>query len=51
VRRACGDVHRKSSLLLASETTTTPAAESRLISFLKAMQESRMSRGIRFPQW
>jgi len=36
---------------LASEPATTPAAASDLISFLKALPDCRMRRGIRFPQW
>jgi hypothetical protein len=36
---------------LASEPATTPAAASDLISFLRALPDCRMRRGIRFPQW
>jgi hypothetical protein len=36
---------------LASQPATTPAAASDLISFLKALPDCRMRRGIRFPQW
>ena len=36
---------------LALEPATTPAAASDLISFLKALPDCRMRRGIRFPQW
>jgi hypothetical protein len=36
---------------LASQPATTPAAASDLISFLKALPDCRMWRGIRFPQW
>jgi len=36
---------------LASEPTITPADASDLISFLKALPDCRMRRGIRFPQW
>jgi hypothetical protein len=36
---------------LASEPAITPAAASDLISFLKALPDCRMRRGIRFPQW
>lgn len=36
---------------LASQPATTPTAASDLISFLKALPDCRMRRGIRFPQW
>ncbi|MCP9826495.1 transposase family protein [Synechococcus sp. EJ6-Ellesmere] len=36
---------------MASQLTTTPVAASDLISFLKALPDCRMRRGIRFPQW
>ena len=36
---------------MASEPATTPVAASDLISFLKALPDCRMRRGIRFPQW
>jgi hypothetical protein len=36
---------------LASQPAATPAAASDLISFLKALPDCRMRRGIRFPQW
>jgi hypothetical protein len=36
---------------LASEPATSPVAASDLISFLKALPDCRMRRGIRFPQW
>jgi hypothetical protein len=36
---------------LDSESATTPAAASDLISFLKALPDCRMRRGVRFPQW
>ena len=36
---------------MASEPATTPAAASDLISFLTALPDCRMRRGIRFPQW
>jgi hypothetical protein len=36
---------------LASQSATTPAAARDLISFLKALPDCRMRRGIRFPQW
>ncbi|CAK6698835.1 transposase family protein [Synechococcus sp. CBW1107] len=36
---------------MASEPATNPAAASDLISFLKALPDCRMRRGIRFPQW
>jgi len=36
---------------LVSEPTTTPAAASDLISFLKGLPDCRMRRGVRFPQW
>jgi hypothetical protein len=36
---------------LASEPATTPAAAGDLISFLQALPDCRMRRGIRFPQW
>jgi hypothetical protein len=36
---------------LASEPAAKPAAASDLISFLKALPDCRMRRGIRFPQW
>jgi hypothetical protein len=36
---------------LDSGPATTPAAASDLISFLKALPDCRMRRGIRFPQW
>ena len=36
---------------MASQPATTPAAASDLISFLKALPDCRMRRGIRFPQW
>jgi hypothetical protein len=36
---------------LAFQPATTPAAASDLISFLKALPDCRMRRGIRFPQW
>ena len=34
-----------------SKPATTPAAASDLISFLKALPDCRMRRGVRFPQW
>ena len=34
-----------------SEPATTPVAASDLISFLKALPDCRMRRGVRFPQW
>jgi len=36
---------------LASQPATTPAIASDLISFLKALADCRMRRGIRFAQW
>jgi hypothetical protein len=36
---------------LVSEPAAKPAAASDLISFLKALPDCRMRRGIRFPQW
>ena len=36
---------------MASEPAAKPAAASDLISFLKALPDCRMRRGIRFPQW
>jgi hypothetical protein len=36
---------------LASEPATNPAAAGDLISFLQALPDCRMRRGIRFPQW
>jgi hypothetical protein len=36
---------------VASQPATTPASASDLISFLKALPDCRMRRGIRFPQW
>jgi hypothetical protein len=36
---------------LACQPATTPAFASDLISFFKALPDSRMRRGIRFPQW
>jgi hypothetical protein len=36
---------------LDSESATTPAAASDLISFLKSLPDCRMRRGVRFPQW
>jgi hypothetical protein len=36
---------------LASEPAANPAAAGDLISFLKALPDCRMRRGIRFPQW
>jgi hypothetical protein len=36
---------------LASQPATTPAVPSDLISFLKALPDRRMRRGMRFPQW
>jgi hypothetical protein len=36
---------------LDSQPATTPAATSDLISFLKALPDCRMRRGVRFPQW
>jgi transposase InsO family protein len=36
---------------LASQHAATPAAASDLISFLKALPDCRMRRGIRFTQW
>ncbi len=36
---------------LASQPTTTPSVASDLISFLKALPDCRMRRGVRFPQW
>jgi hypothetical protein len=36
---------------LASEPATNPAAASDLISFLKALPDCQMRRGIRYPQW
>jgi hypothetical protein len=36
---------------LASKPATSPVAASDLISFLKALPDCRMRRGIRFPQW
>jgi hypothetical protein len=36
---------------LGSQPATTPAVASDLISFLKALPDCRMHRGIRFPQW
>jgi hypothetical protein len=36
---------------LVSQPATTPAAASDLISFLKALPDCRMRRGVRFPQW
>ena len=36
---------------MPSQTTTTPAAANDLISYLKALPDCRMRRGIRFPQW
>jgi len=36
---------------LASKPAANPAAASDLISFLKALPDCRMRRGIRFPQW
>jgi hypothetical protein len=36
---------------LASQPAATPVAASDLISFLKALPDCRMRRGIRFPQW
>ncbi len=36
---------------MASEPTATPAVAGDLISFLKALPDCRMRRGIRFPQW
>ncbi len=36
---------------MASEPAANPAAASDLISFLKALPDCRMRRGIRFPQW
>ena len=49
--RAYGFVHGNRSCLLACEPAITPAAASDLISFLKALPDYRMHRGIRFPQW
>jgi hypothetical protein len=36
---------------LDSQPATTPVAASDLISFLKALPDCRMRRGVRFPQW
>ena len=36
---------------MASEPATSPDTASDLISFLKALPDCRMRRGIRFPQW
>jgi hypothetical protein len=36
---------------LSSQPATTPVAASDLISFLKALPDCRMRRGVRFPQW
>ena len=36
---------------MVSQSATTPAAASDLISILKALPDCRMRRGIRFPQW
>jgi hypothetical protein len=36
---------------LASQPATNPAAAGDLISFLQALPDFRMRRGIRFPQW
>ncbi|MFM7754992.1 MAG: transposase family protein [Cyanobium sp.] len=36
---------------MVSQPATTPAAASDLISFLKALPDCRMRRGVRFPQW
>jgi hypothetical protein len=36
---------------LASHPASTPAAAGDLISFLKALRDCRMRRGIRLPQW
>ena len=36
---------------MASQPAATPAAASDLISFLKALPDCRMRRGIPFPQW
>ncbi|MFN6131911.1 MAG: hypothetical protein ACK46L_03190 [Synechococcaceae cyanobacterium] len=36
---------------MASQPAATPAAASDLISFLKALPDCRMRRGIRLPQW
>jgi len=36
---------------LDSEPATTPAVASDLISFLQALPDCRMRRGVRFPQW
>ena len=36
---------------MASEPATSPVSASDLISFLKALPDCRMRRGIRFPQW
>ena len=34
-----------------SQPATTPVAASDLISFLQALPDCRMRRGVRFPQW
>jgi hypothetical protein len=46
----CGLVRKNSSSPLASHLKT-PATATDLISFLKALPDCRMRRGIRFPQW
>jgi len=50
-RRACGVVRGNRTCPLASQPATSPVAASDLISFLKALPDCRMRRGIRFPQW
>ena len=51
MRRAYGDLRGNRPCPLASQFTTTLVAASDLISFLKALPDCRMRRGIRFPQW
>ena len=44
-------MHGNRTCPLASQPATSPLAACDLISFLKALPDCRMRRGIRFPQW
>ena len=50
-RRSSGDIRGNRSCPLDFQPATTPVAASDLISFLKALPDCRMRRGVRFPQW